>query len=123
MICVHLANDIDLARALSGKYNLVPGASIFCDAIYIALVVLSCSTTFRQDTLRVTNLIDGAMAIALTSLFFIRIFSSSPSAAATTRTMCCIIRMLFDILGIFITLCAGIRLVGSEGLPERQFFS
>lgn len=123
MVCVHLANDIDLVRAFGGKYNPVPGASIFCDAIYAALVVLSCSTTFRKGTVRLTNLIDGAMAIALIVLFFIRIFSIvSLNGSNSSDNVLCIIRM-FDVLGIFMTVCAFVRLFGAEEASRRHFFS
>jgi diguanylate cyclase (GGDEF)-like protein len=122
MVCVHLANDIDLVRALDAKYNLVPGASIFCDAIYAALVVLSCSTTFRKGTVRVANLIDGAMAVALIALFFIRIFSIiSLNGSDSSDNVLFIIRM-FDALGIFMTLCAFVRLFGAEEAARRHFF-
>ena len=122
MLFVHLANAIDLFRAVSGKYNPVPGASLFCDAVYTALIVLSCSTTFRRGTVRVTNLIDSAMAIALTALFFIRIFSVVSLNGSDNLNDALFIVRMFDVLGIFMTLCAGVRLFGAEGPPRRHFF-
>src|ERR1700721_1341990 len=68
---INLANDNNLAIHVLGKYPHVPGASIFCDAIYVALVLLSCSATFRGRTIRATNLVDVIMVVALTGFFFV----------------------------------------------------
>ena len=119
---INLANNNDLAIHVGGNYPQAPGASIFCDAIYVALVLLSCSTTFRGRTMRATNLVDGAMVIALTGFFFVRTFSlvaiDGPDNANSVQF---IIRM-FDILGVFITVCAMVRLLGTEKAPGRHFF-
>ncbi len=119
---INLANDNDLALHVIGKYPEVPGASIFCDAIYAALLLLTCSTTFRGRKMRATNLVDTAMVIALTGLFFVRTFSLvSISGTENTNDILFIIQM-FDILGVFLTLCAAVRLLGAEREPGRHFF-
>jgi diguanylate cyclase (GGDEF)-like protein len=119
---INLANANDLAMHLRGGYSRVPGASIFCDAIYTVMIVLSCSTTFRGRAMRATNLIDGALAMALTGLFFIRTFSLvSLNGTGDMNDILFIVRM-FDVLGIFITLCACVRLLGVETAPCRHFF-
>ncbi|WP_058189582.1 GGDEF domain-containing protein [Terracidiphilus gabretensis] len=119
---INLANDNDLVIHVGGNYPHAPGASIFCDAIYVALVLLSCSTTFRGRTMRATNLVDAAMVVALTGFFFVRTFSLvSISGPDDANNVLFIIRM-FNILGIFLTLCAAVRLLGAERTRQRHFF-
>jgi diguanylate cyclase (GGDEF)-like protein len=119
---VNLANNNDLAIQAGGRYPQAPGISIFCDATYVALVLLSCSTTFRGRTMRATNLVDAIMVIALTGFFFVRTFSLvSIEGTDNANNVLFIIRML-DILGIFLTLCAAARLLGAEKAPGRHFF-
>jgi diguanylate cyclase (GGDEF)-like protein len=119
---VAMSNLINLIRALSGDYNLVPALSICCDALYAALLILSCSTTFNLKKVRVTNIIDGVMAVALTALFFVRILSiTSIAGTGNTNDIMFIIRM-FDVLGVFVILCASVRLVGAEEISWRHFF-
>jgi len=119
---VNLANDNDLAIHVIGAYPPVPGVSIFCDAIYTALVLESCSTTFRGRTMRATNLIDGAMVVALTLFFFVRTFSLVSVNGTDDAGHIRFIVLMFDVLGIFITLCAGVRLLGAEEVRGRHFF-
>lgn len=120
---VFLANNIDLIQLVGGvKYTPVPGLPIACDMIDVALVLLSCATTFRRPQVRVTNLIDGGMAIALTVLFFIRIFSVvSLGGSENLGDIVFIVRM-FDALGVFLTLCAVVKLLGAEQASWRHFF-
>jgi diguanylate cyclase (GGDEF)-like protein len=71
---------------------------------------------------RAANLIDGAMTVALTALFFVQMFSVvSLSGAGSTNDALFIVRM-FDLLSVFMTLCAGVRLLGAERAPRRHFF-
>ena len=119
---VNLANCNDLAIHIGEKYNPVPGASIFCDAIYVALVLLCCSATFRGHRVRATNVIDGIMAVALTCFFFVQIFSLlSLGGTDSVENVLFIVRM-FDVLGVFMTVCATVRLLGAERAQRRHFF-
>jgi hypothetical protein len=62
------------------------------------------------------------MVIALTAFFFIRTFSLvSISGTDNIDHVLFIIRM-FDILGIFLTLCAAVRLLGAESARGKHFF-
>lgn len=119
---VNLANDNDLAIHILGASTQVPGVSIFCDAIYTALVLESCSTTFRGRTMRATNLIDGAMVVALTCFFFVRTFSLVSVNGTDDANHIRFIVQMFDVLGVFMTLCAGVRLLGAEEARGRHFF-
>jgi diguanylate cyclase (GGDEF)-like protein len=119
---VNLANDNDLAMHYSGGSSPVPGASIFCDAIYVALVLLSFSTTFRGRTMRATNLIDGSLVVTLTGFFFVRTFSLVSLFGTDNTEHIRFIILMFDVIGIFITLCASVRLLGTDEAPSRHFF-
>jgi hypothetical protein len=119
---VNLANNNDLAIHAGGRYPQAPGISIFCDAIYVALVLLSCSTTFRGRTMRATNLVDAIMVIALTGFFFVRTFSLVAIDGPDNNNSILFIIRMFDILGIFITVCAAVRLLGAEKASGRHFF-
>jgi diguanylate cyclase (GGDEF)-like protein len=119
---VNISNILDLAQAIYGNYNNVPGASLFCDAIYVVMIVLSCATTFRRRTLRITTCIDVLMGVALGLLFFVQIFSVvGVRGSDNTNDIVFIIRM-FDILGVYMTLIAGVRLLGSESISRRYYF-
>lgn len=122
MIFVHLVNDIAFKRTIYGQHNAAPGAVLSCSAVYVALVVLSCSTTFRRGTVRVTNLIDGAMAIALTALFFVQIFSVVTLNGTDNPNNALFFVRMFDVLGVFMTLCASMRLLGATKKQRRHFF-
>lgn len=119
---VNISNILDLIQAISGHYNLVPGASLFCDAVYVVVLVLSCATTFRRRTLRITTVIDALMGTVFVSLFFVQIFSVvSLQGSDNAKDVIFIIRM-FDVIGVYITLIAGVRLLGSESITRRHFF-
>ena len=122
LVFVNLANEIDLARALSGLYNPVPGASMFCDGVYAALIILACAATFRRRTVRMTNTIDATMAVALAALFFIRIFSVVSVAGSNNPDKVLFIVRMFDALGLFMSLGATVRLLGAESQQRRHFF-
>ena len=122
MFFIHLVNIIALKRTIYEQHNPTPGALLICSAVYAVLVILSCSTTFRSGMVRVANFIDGAMAIALTALFFVQIFSIvSLNGSDNLNDTLFIVRM-YDVLGVFMTLCAGVRLLGAERAPRRHFF-
>ena len=122
LVFINLANYNDLAIHLIGELPQVPGASIFCDAIYTALILLSCSATFRGRRMRATNFVDAVMVIALTCFFFVRTFSLVSLYGTDDIGHVLFIIRMFDILGIFLTLCAAIRLLGADGAPGRHFF-
>ena len=119
---VQLVNIIALKRTIYEENNPTPGAVLVCSAIYSVLIILSCSTTFRRDTLGVTNLIDGVMACALIALFFVQIFSIVSLDGASNVSDARLIVRMCDVLGVFMTLCAGVRMLGSEKTPWRHFF-
>lgn len=119
---VNLANCNDLAIHIGKGKIATPGASIFCDAVYVALVLLCCSATFRGHRMRATNAIDGIMAVVLTVFFFIQTFSLlSLGGTENPEDILFIVRM-FDILGVFMTVCATVRLLGAERSQRRHFF-
>jgi diguanylate cyclase (GGDEF)-like protein len=119
---VHIANDIDLYLALGGKYNQVPGLPLFCDAIYAALIVLSGAATSRRRTMRLTNLIDAAMAVALVALFYFRIFSLVSVVGSDDPGHVIFVVRMVDVMGVFIALCIGVRLLGAQNLQRRHYF-
>src|ERR1700749_603603 len=95
---INLANNNDLVIHAGGQYPQAPGISIFCDAIYAALVLLSCSTTFRGRTMKATNLVDGAMVVALTGFFFVRTFSLVAIGGPDNHNSILFIIRMFDLL-------------------------
>jgi diguanylate cyclase (GGDEF)-like protein len=122
LLFVNIANDIDLYLALGGQYNQVPGLPLFCDGIYAALIVLSGAATSRRRTMRLTNLIDAAMAVALVALFYFQIFSLVSAAGSDDPAHVRFVVRMVDGMGVFIALCIGVRLLGAQNLQRRHYF-
>lgn len=123
MAFLNIANNIYLLMLLGvGQNNPAPGAPMFCYALYGIAMILAITMTFRRQALTLTSTIDTAMALVMAVLFFERIFSWVSVRGTDNLQYVHDIIVTMDVLSLFITLCALMRLVGSADRELKHFY-